>query len=79
MLAALPKIDHHAGAMYVGEEFEQLRLLLWNRQTFEITEEEALNLYELNRQWVDVAAMSKAEREFFEAIVNRCGRGVFHG
>jgi hypothetical protein len=65
--------------MYVGEDFAQLRLLLWNRQSFEVTEEEALNLYETNRQWVDPASMSESEREFFEDVVMRHGHGVFHG
>lgn len=65
--------------MYVSEDFAQLRLLLWNRQSFEVTEEEALNLYETNRQWVDPASMGERERQFFEDVVMRYGNGVFHG
>ena len=61
--------------MYVGEDFAQLRLLLWNRQSFEVTEAEALSLYERNRQWVDPNLMSAGERQFFEDIVERLGGG----
>jgi hypothetical protein len=65
--------------MVVGEDLEQLRLLLWNRKDVEITEEEALALYEANRQWVDPASMNERERRFFDELVARYGRGVFHG
>jgi hypothetical protein len=65
--------------MFVGEELEQLRLLLWSRRDFELTEREALALYEANRQWVDPASMSDVERHFFDYLVARYGRGVFHG
>ncbi|WP_437511172.1 hypothetical protein [Sorangium sp. So ce1099] len=65
--------------MIVGEELEQLRLLLWNREDHDITEEEALALYEANRQWVDRASMSEHERRFFDHLVARHGRGVFNG
>lgn len=65
--------------MHVGEELEQLRLLLWSRSDFEVSEEEAFALYEANRQWVDRAAMSDVERRFFDDLVARFGRGVFLG
>jgi len=63
----------------VDDDFEQLRLLMWNRERAEITEEEALALYEANRQWVDPASMSEREKRFFDDLVARYGRGVFHG
>ena len=78
-VAAAIRIAHDRYAMYVSEEFAQLRFLLWNRQSFEVTEEEALSLYEANRQWVEPALMSESERQFFEDIVTRHGGGVFHG
>lgn len=78
-LAVAIWIAHDDCAMYIGEEFAQLRFLLWNRQTFEVTEEEALSLYEANRQWVEPDAMSEQERRFFEEIVVRYGGGVFLG
>jgi hypothetical protein len=69
----------YAFSMIVGEELEQLRLLLWSRNDFEISEEEALALYESNRQWVEPEEMSETERRFFDDLVARLGRGVFHG
>lgn len=65
--------------MFIPEDFKQLRLLLWNRETPEISAEDALKLYEANRQWVDVASMSEEERCFFQNVVARYGDGVFHG
>ena len=65
--------------MHVGEELAQLRLLLWSRRDFEVSEAEAFAIYEANRQWVDRAAMSEAERRFFDDLVARFGRGVFLG
>lgn len=79
MLAVAMEIAHDGGAMYIGEDFDQLRFLLWNRQTFEVTEKEALCLYEANSQWVEPDAMSEHERRFFEDIVARHGGGVFLG
>ena len=34
--------------MHVSEDFAQLHFLLWNRQSFEVTEKEALCLYDQN-------------------------------
>ncbi len=65
--------------MRVGDDLPQLRFLLWNRVTPEVTEEEAFALYEANRQWVVPAEMSKRERLFFDDLVARYGRGVFLG
>jgi len=65
--------------MLVGDDLPQLRMLLWNRQTFEVSEEEALALYEANRAWVDPATMSEHERGFLERLVARWGCGVFLG
>lgn len=48
-------------------EFCSTAFLLWNRQSFEVTEEEALSLYEANRQWVEPASMSESERQCFLA------------
>lgn len=79
LLAAPPAIAHDCHAMVIDADFEQLRLLLWNRQSFDVTEVEALGLYEANRQWVDPASMSERERQFFQDIVARHGGGVFNG
>ncbi|MEZ4410564.1 MAG: hypothetical protein R3A52_29395 [Polyangiales bacterium] len=65
--------------MRVTDDYPQLKLLLWGRASDEVTEAEALALYESNRQWVDPASMSPRERAFFDALVERYGRGVFLG
>jgi hypothetical protein len=65
--------------MIVGEDLPQLRGLLWNRSSLEVTEEEALALYESNRGWVNLAAMTERERRFFEDLLKRHGRGIFLG
>jgi hypothetical protein len=61
------------------EDLPQLRFLLWNRSVHEVTEEEALALYEANAAWVDRATMTAREREVFDDLVARLGRGVFLG
>jgi hypothetical protein len=65
--------------VYVSDDLPQLRFLLWNRATPEVTEEEAFALYEANRQWVDPPTMTERERRFFEHLVARYGHGVFLG
>jgi hypothetical protein len=65
--------------MRVDDALPQLKLLLWGRRTAELTDEEAFALYEANRQWVDPSTMVERERQYFEALVARFGRGVFLG
>lgn len=61
------------------DDYPQLALIAWNRKVREITEEEALALYEANRQWVDRALMDDRERSFLDRLVTELGRGVFLG
>jgi len=63
----------------VGDDLPQLQLLLWNRATRVVSEEEALSLYEANRQWVDPSKMTEHERRVFDDLVRRFGHGVFNG
>ncbi|MFO0649533.1 MAG: hypothetical protein U0326_25085 [Polyangiales bacterium] len=65
--------------MIVDGRLPQLRFLLWNRATQEVTDEEAFALYESNRQWVDRASMTERERRYFDDLVQRLGGGVFLG
>lgn len=65
--------------MRVDETYSQLRFLLWNRVSDEVTDEEAFALYESNRAWVSPDAMTPAERAYFDALVTRFGRGIFLG
>jgi hypothetical protein len=61
------------------DDLPQLRFLLWNRSDREVTEEEALAIYEANGPWVDRAAMTEHERRVFDDLVARLGGGVFLG
>jgi hypothetical protein len=63
--------------MQVGDDLPQLRLLLWNRTTYEVSEEEAFELYETHRVWIDPSSMTEVERRFFLSLVARYGRGIF--
>lgn len=56
-----------------------MKLLLWSRGDFDVSEEEAFELYETNRGWVDPEAMSDHERRFFDDLVQRYGKGIFLG
>lgn len=60
----------------VDASLPQLLFLLWNRTTRELTESDALALYEANRAWVDPAAMTAHERGFYDDLVARVGGGV---
>ena len=65
--------------MTVDHSLPQLLFLLWNRADREVSDEEAFALYEAHPQWVDAATMTAHERETFEALVRRFGRGVYLG
>lgn len=65
--------------MLVTEDLPQLRQLLWNRASAEISEAEAFALYEQNRAWVSPSEMTEHERRFFDELVTRFGHGVFLG
>lgn len=65
--------------MITIDDYPQLALLAWNRKVREITEEEALALYEANRQWVDRSLMGPRELSLLDRLVVELGRGVFLG
>ncbi|MEZ4393752.1 MAG: hypothetical protein R3A48_21995 [Polyangiales bacterium] len=65
--------------MRVDENYPQLRFLLWNRASSEVSDDEAFALYESNRAWVSPETMPPRERRYFDALVARFGRGVFLG
>ncbi len=67
------------GPMIIDETLPQLRAIMWSRATREVTDEEALALYEANHQWVDRATMTEREARHFDDLVKRLGRGVFLG
>jgi hypothetical protein len=61
------------------DDYPQLALIAWNRKVRVVSEGEALDLYETNRQWVDPATMSEDERSFFDHLVADLGGGVWNG
>lgn len=65
--------------MRVDERLPQLHLLLWSRAVPEVSDEEAFALYEGNRAWVTPETMTAHERRYFDALVERFGRGIFLG
>lgn len=65
--------------MIAIDDYPQLALISWNRKDRRITEEEALALYEANRQWVDRALMDDREIELLERLIQEIGKGVWNG
>lgn len=61
------------------DDYPQLALIAWNRKVRAIPEDEALALYEANRQWVDRASMTREERAFLDRLVVRYAKGVWLG
>lgn len=65
--------------MIAIDDYPQLALISWNRKDRRITDEEALALYEANRQWVDRALMDDREIELLERLIQEIGKGVWNG
>lgn len=58
-------------------DYEQLLLLTWDRQTKTMTEEEAYRLYQSKDKWVEPELMEEKEFAFFVRLVDTYGNGVF--
>jgi len=65
--------------MIALDDYPQLALIAWNRKVRTITEEDALALYEANRQWVDRALMDERELALLDRLIQEIGKGVFNG
>ncbi len=65
--------------MIAIDDYPQLALLAWNRKVRTITDEDALALYESNRQWVDRALMDARELGLLDRLIQEIGKGVFNG
>ena len=65
--------------MIALDDYPQLALIAWNRKVRTITEEDALALYEANRQWVDRALMDERELALLDRLIREIGKGVFNG
>ena len=56
--------------------YPQLKLLCWNRRGSYLSAEDAWNLYERNRRFVDPALLEPAEQRLIEMLASRFGGGV---
>ena len=60
------------------DDFENLRLLAWNRSGRFVTRAEAFQLYESNWRHVDLHEISTAEYELIMLLKQEYGNGVIH-
>jgi hypothetical protein len=60
------------------DDYPQLALLAWSRVLRDISEEDAFALYERNWRFVDVDALTAAERELIDRMTEQYGKGVMN-
>ena len=60
------------------EDYDNLRLLAWNRTGRFVTRAEAFQLYERNWRHVDLAGMTTGERELVTQLAQEYGSGVIN-
>lgn len=61
------------------QDYPQLALITWQRRAdSELSEEEALALYEANWRYVDQASMSADEKALLQRLVVQYGHGVLN-
>lgn len=68
-------IDHQVLCI---DDFENLRLLAWNRTGRFVTRAEAFQLYERNWRHVDLNGMGAGERELITKLKQEYGNGVIN-
>ena len=68
-------IDYHVICI---DDFENLRLLAWNRTSRFVTRTEAFQLYERNWRHVDPNGMSAEEHELIAQLKQEYGNGVIN-
>jgi hypothetical protein len=60
-------------------DYPQLSMIAWNRQPdSNVTEKEALALYEANWRWIDERTLTPEERKLIEQLVQEVGKGVLN-
>lgn len=65
--------------MLALKDYPQLRLICWNRHDDDqVSEGDALALYERNWRLVDEASLDPQERSLIERLVREFGSGVLH-
>ncbi len=60
------------------DNYPQLKLIAWNRHTKDITEEEALSLYETNWRFVDQDNLTSDEQKLINRLIYEYGKGFLH-
>lgn len=61
-----------------AEQYENLKLLRWNRSGRYLTGREAFGLYERNWRLVDTANLDDQERELIDRLARKYGNGVLN-
>ena len=70
--------DFLAAGLIDVDAYENLKMLLWNRQERYLDAETAFRLYERNWRHVDRRNMSAAERALIDRLAERFGNGVLN-
>ena len=60
------------------DDYENLRLIAWNRAGRYVSREEAFHLYERNWRFVYRDRLSEAERELIAKLAEKHGNGIIH-
>ena len=59
-------------------DYPQLKLIAWNLHVEEITEQEALGLYELNWRFIDQNTLTLIESNLIDRLIHDYGNGVLN-
>lgn len=70
--------DFLAAGLIDVDAYENLKMLLWNRQERYLDAETAFRLYERNWRHVDRRNMSAAERALIDRLADQFGNGVLN-
>ena len=60
------------------KNYPQLKLISWNRHTDEMSEEDALFVYETNWRFIDQESLTKNEYELINSLVHEYGGNLLH-
>lgn len=62
------------------QEYPMLHAILWDRRHLvQLSPEEALAMYELRWDYIDMDRMPEYEKTFVKKLIQTVGRGKFHG
>lgn len=60
------------------KNYPQLELISWNCHTKEISEEDALSIYENNWRFIDQEHLTYSEQQLIKHLVHEYGRDFLH-